>query len=187
MLNMFYKMRRLEARGFTLIEVVIVTAIIGILAVVAVPAFIKYIRRVKTVEATDNIRRLYDSSITYYEAEHRDLNQNILPRQFPAAQAVTPAKGACCGKPDGKCNPADEAKGWQTPTWLALKFSVNDPFYFSYQYDSTGTETDAKFKAWAFGDLDCDGEFSEFMRGGSVDAKTKTPTGDNPYTKNAAE
>ena len=94
--------RNAGSKAFTLIELMIVVAIIGILAAVAVPAFMKYIRRSKTVEATMNIRKLFDSSVSYYEAEHATAAGAVVSRQFPTPQAWSPATN--CG-PDRTSQP----------------------------------------------------------------------------------
>jgi type IV pilus assembly protein PilA len=175
-------------RGFTLIELMIVVAIIGILAAVAIPAFMKYIRRSKTVEASQNISKLFQSSVAYYEAEHAGIDQKIVAKQFPTSAALAPTavKGSCCASTGGKCDPTAVASVWKTsPTWSSLNFSVDDPFYFSYQYDSTGTDTSSNFSAWAFGDLDCDKSvYSTFMRGGSIDANGNVNGGGGLFTAN---
>jgi len=177
-----------RAAGFTLIELMIVVAIIGILAAVAVPAFMKYVRRSKTIEATMNIRKLYDSSVSYYESEHAAVNGDVLPRQFPASIGWTPnGPGICCGDVGQKCQPGKYAAQWVNGSWTALNFAVDDPFYYSYQYDSAGVDTNSAFSASASGDLNCDGKvFSLFTRVGNIQNNNVTG-GAALYTENEIE
>ncbi len=179
-------MRKLNnKKGFTLIELMIVVAIIGILAAVAIPAFMKYIRRSKTSEVTMNLRKLFDSSVSYYTEEFAARDGKILPRQFPVTVTSTPNVTACTGGSSKKHAPSADL--WNDASWQALTFAVEDPFYYQYQYDGTGTGVDAAFTARGNGDLNCDGVLSTFERIGTIDAENNVNGGAGLFKKNELE
>lgn len=160
-------------KGFTLIEMMIVVAILGILSAIAIPAFIKYIRRAKTTEAVVNIRKLFDSAVAYYDRDHVDRNGEPIPKQFPGMGAALtgPAPGInyCCGQKGDKCDPRDQDSiaMWKRPKWQALNFAVTDPHYYWYDFVPFGTGADAAFTARASGNLNCNASFSTFERAGA--------------------
>ena len=63
---MLRKLRSGKYKGFTLIELMIVVAIIGTLAAVAIPNFMKFQARAKQSEAKANLKAAYTAEKAYF-------------------------------------------------------------------------------------------------------------------------
>lgn len=65
---MMLKLRK-KSKGFTLIELMIVVAIIGILAAIAIPNFLRYQAKTKQSEAKGNLGAIFTSEVAYFGEE----------------------------------------------------------------------------------------------------------------------
>jgi prepilin-type N-terminal cleavage/methylation domain-containing protein len=180
----FNMVRSRKNAGFTLVELMIVVAIIGILAAVAIPAFSKYIKRSKTAEAANHLNKMWAGSVTFFETDHVDATGAALAKQFPATVANVPG-GECACQATGKC-PGGGAE-WQHASWVALSFSIPDQFLYKPKYTSAGTGSASTFTAEATGDLDCNGTVSSFKRLGAVDANGDVSGSRAPIVTNELE
>lgn len=129
--------KKLKQKGFTLIELMIVVAIIGILAAVAIPAFMDYMKKSKKTEASLQLNKIAKNDKVYYITN----------------SAYVIGTGAAKPGTATNCKYAVDSTWAADSTWSALDFQIDEPNLFQYTY--TGTASSAS--AFAKGDLDCDG------------------------------
>jgi len=151
------KLIRNNQKGFTLIELMIVVAIIGILAAIAIPNFLSYQLKAKTAEAKTNIGSIKTSQ----EAFKAEYDFYVICAANPAPGTIGPGKQA-----------------WGVPAagtgWPEIGYAPASNVYYSYEANVAGPVPAAAILGIAaanygnalgiaaVGDLDGDGADGEF-------------------------
>jgi prepilin-type N-terminal cleavage/methylation domain-containing protein len=140
-----------DSKGFSLIELMIVVAIISIMSATAMSLFRNYSARSRTAEATLSVAKIAEAEVGYYQRFETFVEAG--PSNIP---------------PSSSANDIDFTVG----NWQVLGFSLSGASLFGYQTTLTGA---ASVDCEAQGDQDGDGNPSIFTRSVEVSPGMAAP------------
>ena len=132
-------------KGFTLVELMIVVAIIGILAAIAIPNFLQFRLKAKTSEAKSNLGAIRSTEVAYF-AEWNFYIGN---------ETANPGTGTLDGA----------KRAWDANTTFSIiGFAPEGQVYYDYALlpATTYLSQATGFSSLAVGDLDADGKLVTF-------------------------
>jgi len=172
-------------RGFTLVELMIVVAIVGVLASLAIYGVRGYVAHAKTTEARNSLGEISKDAATAFEKETMassvlaaKVSTGVTRALCASASQTVPAAATSIKGTKYQANQA-VLKDWNVDAtankgFACLKFGISAPQYYLYNYTSDGNAAASppvvgtQFTATANGDLNGNGILSTFTVLGAV-------------------
>lgn len=142
-----------KSKGFTLIELMVVVAIIAILAMVAVPTYRYLVDESRASEAPDKLRAIADSAVVYYNTDHifKGDWSNKMQGVYPGCGAQ--GNAACGGSYlPATAIPANTSVAvgsdsfarseFDVPPWSSLGFALQGKTWVRYGYKTNNNMTE---------------------------------------------